>query len=341
MGVGIDATNFTNKTQSMKSTKTKTDSKQQKQQKKKMLLTTLAVGAAGVLGYYGWQYHKKQKAQKAGGVEDVLKEATPPPIPYPTHPSMPDTPINIKPSVTATPKHRPFVTKPVYTDTPKEVAEFPLKKGSKGEKVKALQEALIQKYGKVIMPRYGADGFFGAEMILALKKLKLPLVITETFYHVLVQGHTATKNTTGQKLHEAAIKQDFKTAIGLLKTIKTKEQYQEIGDQFKANRINGVRQTLVNGMLNSFTKAEQQQAIRFEFIRMGLQYDGNKWSLSGVAGLPIMTTSNTVVWVNAQKGINVPSKMILGNEVSKRLDYTLFENNGNYYLVQTSCVQYV
>jgi hypothetical protein len=37
-----------------------------------------------------------------------------------------------------------------------------------------LQEALIAKYGKQILPRYGADGDFGSEMAAALKKLKFP-----------------------------------------------------------------------------------------------------------------------------------------------------------------------
>ena len=30
--------------------------------------------------------------------------------------------------------------------------------------------------------------------------------------------------------------------------------------------------------------------------------------------------------------------MVLGNEVTKRLDYTLFENNGKHFLVQTKSV---
>jgi hypothetical protein len=31
--------------------------------------------------------------------------------------------------------------------------------------------------------------------------------------------------------------------------------------------------------------------------------------------------------------------MVLGNEVTKRLDYTLFENNGKHFLVQTKSNQ--
>ena len=144
-----------------------------------------------------------------------------------------------------------------------------------------------------------------------------------------------------QKLYEAVTKEDFNTALTILKTINSKEDYTTVSNEFKNYRISGVRQTLVNGMLNSFTKEEQQQAIRFEFTRMGLQYDGNKWSLSGLGGLPIISTRETTVWLNANDGVKVPARMILGNEVSKRLDYTLFENNGKYFLVQSKYIKYL
>lgn len=306
-----------------------------KQQKKKIVITALAVSAAGILGYFGWQYFKKQKEKKAGDLDEILKPVKninpPPPVI--------DTPIWTKPKIK--PKVRTDkINIPNYED-PKDKGEFPLRRGSKGDKVKALQESLIAKYGKAIMPRYGADGFFGGEMVTALKKLKLPASIDQTTYNVLTQGHVATKTNSAQKLYEAAAKGDFKAALSFLKTIKSKDDYTAIGTEFKNYRINGVRQTLVNGMLNSFTTDEQKQAIRFEFIRMGLQYDGNKWSLSGLGGIPIITTQDTTVWINANDGVKVPARMVLGNEVSKRLDYTLFENNGKYYLVQSKYIKYL
>ena len=311
-----------------------------KQQKKKIVLTTLAVSAAGILGYFGWQYFKKQKEKKSGNIDEILKSKINPIEPY--HPPIVDTPVWTKPKIKPRPKQKPVVVDiPDYEDIPKTSDGFPLKRGSKGDKVKALQEALIEKFGKTIMPHYGADGFFGAEMIAALKKLKLPATINETTYNVLVQGHVSTKTTSAQKLYEAATKSDFKTALALLKTIKSKDDCQQVVNEFRNFRINGVRQTLVNGMLNSFTKDEQKQAIRFEFIRMGLQYDGNKWSLSGLGGLPVITTEETTVWLNANNGVKVPNRMVLGNEVSRKLDYTLFENNGKYFLVQSKYIKYL
>ena len=61
----------------------------------------------------------------------------------------------------------------------------------------------------------------------------------------------------------------------------------------------------------------------------------------GIDGLPIVTTMPTTVWVNARESVKVPARMVLGNEVSKRLDYTLFENKGKYFLVQSKNVKYL
>jgi hypothetical protein len=313
--------------------------KNKKAQKKKIILTSLAVGAAGILGYFGWQYIKKKKGKKSGDEALVL--------PTPKN----DT---VKPKVVykyITPKVPrdtvPRDTTPIFNyDTiptpPKATADFPLRSGSKGEKVRHLQEALISKYGKQVLPKYGADGYFGGEMVTALRKLKLPTSIDQTIYNVITQGVAATNNSLANQLVSAASKNDFTTAITLLKKIKNKTGYEEVSNEFKNLRIKGgVRQTLVNGMLNSFTKDEQRQAIRFQFIRMGLQYDGKKWSLSVLDGLPIMTTEATTVWANANQSLQVPAKMVLGTEVSRRLDYTLFENKGKYFLVHSKTVHYL
>ncbi len=65
--------------------------------------------------------------------------------------------------------------------------EFPLKQGSKGIRVKALQEALISKYGKSILPKYGADGDFGKEMVNDLKTKGYPSAIDESTINYLVK----------------------------------------------------------------------------------------------------------------------------------------------------------
>ena len=313
-----------------------------KTKKKKIVLTTLAVGAAGILGYFGWQYYKKRKKEKGDtepGISFKRKEE-------PDYtPVIVDSPV-YKPVVKSKPKPKPVYQNPYVDDTPVSRNDFPLKRGSKGNNVRSLQEMLISKHGKQILPRYGADGDFGPEMTAALKKLKLPAVIEQSTYNVLMQGcsgggsESSSGNSLAKQLLAAANKKDFNLTIQLLKRLKSKEDYKTTGDEFKNYRIGGgVRQTLVNGLLNTFKTENQKQAIRFEFLRMGLQFDGKKWSLDGFDGFSIVTVEPTTVWVNSHESIAVPAKMVLGNEVSKRLDYTLFENNGKHFLVQTKAVR--
>lgn len=47
---------------------------------------------------------------------------------------------------------------------------FPLKKGSKGEKVKELQQAILA-YDKLLLPKFGADSDFGSETEAAVQTL--------------------------------------------------------------------------------------------------------------------------------------------------------------------------
>ncbi len=316
----------------------KSKSTNKKSQKKKIVITTLAVGAAGILGYFGWQYYKKKKAANKDSDADIIfkRKTVADPIPVIT-----DTPVYqpiIKPK--SKPKPKPVYENPYVDVTPVSKDGFPLKRGSKGDKVRAMQEMLIAKFGKQILPRYGADGDFGPEMSAALKKLKMPPSIDESTYNVLMQGRKVASTSLAQQIFVAASKGDFTGTINLLKQLKNKDDYRTTSDEFKNYRLGGgVRQTLVNGLLNTFTKEDQKQAIRFEFLRMGLQFDGNKWSLSGFDGVSIVTIEPATVWVNSSETIQVPAKMVLGNEVSKRLDYTLFENNGKHFLVHTKSIQ--
>jgi hypothetical protein len=312
-----------------------------KQQKKKIIIWSVGLGAAGVLGYFGWQYFKKKKAEKKNDDVDIILNTS---NTTPNNHRV-DTPVFVKPRIIKPkPVYQPSY-EPTYTETPspKNADSFPLKKGSKGEKVKLLQQALLDNYGKTILPRYGADGFFGNEMIAALKKLNLPATINETTFNVLVKGSgvSNSKDDFGKLLYTAAATKNLNKAIELLKKLRSKEDYSNASDSFKNYRINGVRQTLVNGLLNSFSDEKQKQQIRLQFTRMGLQYDGNKWSLSGLDGVALITTQPTMIWKDAQTGVQVPANMVLGNEVANRLSYTLFENGGQHYLVKTNAIKYL
>ncbi|TCZ68351.1 peptidoglycan-binding domain-containing protein [Flaviaesturariibacter aridisoli] len=304
--------------------KTKKKAPPKKQQKKTLILTAFAVGASGILGYFGWQYFRKKREARKNADLDALIKAMPP------APVTPDTP-----APAPRPRSRANSGNGGSDD-------FPLKKGSKGENVRMLQEALIKKYGAKVLPRFGADGDFGTELVSALRRQGLPTVVTESTFNVLTQGSRPSDNLpSGKELYEAALSKDFAKTIGLLKRIGSVDQYSTVNDSFKQFRLAGVRQTLVTGLLNTFTQETQKQKIKFEFLRMGLQFDGSKWSLSGFDGRPIVTVAATSVWLSGTEKVRVPARMVLGNEVSRRLDYTLFENGSKYFLVPTKMVTYL
>jgi len=313
-----------------------------------IVLTTLAIGAVGVVGYLGWQYVKKRRQKNTSNLDETLFRQTIGPTgtdiisPLPggtaTPPYVPDriaTPLPVLPSTSS--GSRSGSSSTGNSD------DFPLKRGSKGENVRALQEALIRKYGRTILPKYGADGGFGAETTAALKKVKLPGTISETLFNVLVQGNSNVESTDlptlGTKLYNAAIRKDFSTVVSLLKNIRSSADYSAVSDSFKKYRLNGVRQTLVNGLLSTFKSSSQKEQLRLAFATMGLMYDGSKWSLAGIDGIPIITVRPTQVWVDATTAVKVPARMVLGHEVARRLQYVLFANKGKYFLVHSGCVR--
>jgi hypothetical protein len=209
---------------------------------------------------------------------------------------------------------------------------FPLKKGSKGERVKLFQEKLIAKYGKSILPKYGADGDFGSEMEAALEKLKLPTTISESAYNVYVKGAAPDPDDLAEKLIEAAENKNFTNAIDNLKKIRNTSDYSSVSEKFKEMRINGgVRKTLVTGMLDTFTSSSQQEAIRAQFLRMGLKYDGSKWSVptnfnffSGIDEPLLITTEPTELYdPKYLVKVKVPKDMVVGSKIKEKNGFIL------------------
>lgn len=268
--------------------------------KKKIILISLGTATAGILSYFGWQYWKGRKAKKEE--ENSSQSDTTNFIPAPKQ-------DNYLP-----PKTTPTKTTPSRND------EFPLKKGSKGAKVKTLQEALIEKYGKSIMPKYGADGDFGSEMTNALKKLNISESIDESTYNVLTQGNVLDPSAISKKLHDSAVSKNISQVVSAMKGMKNTDDYSEVSNDFKTNYlINGVHQTLVNGLLNSFSDEKQKQQIRLEFLRMGLKYDGKKWALAGLGNIPtgkeIITQEKTDAYTATGNGkISFPKNIVLGKK---------------------------
>jgi hypothetical protein len=323
-----------------------------------IVLTMLTLGAVGITGYFCWQYIKRKGKKAANTSNDSLFKPQQDNISLPGTDSIFTPPLSpIKNPSTSAGNYNPIIDTPVNipikgstqaNSNNTEKDSFPLKKGSKGERVRILQQSLINKNGASILPRYGADGSFGSEVISALKKLKLPSTVSETLYNVLTQGSNTISaggfdpDTIGKGIFSSTQKKDLNTVISFLKQINNVSEYQLVNTKFQEYRLNGgVRKTLVNGILSTFLSESQKSQIRYEFVRMGLRYDGSKWSLSGLDGLTIATKEPATIWINGKKSITVPAKMVLGVEVSRRLDYTLFENNKKYFLVQTRSVTYM
>lgn len=284
-----------------------------KSNKKKAILISLGVVATAVGGFFGFKYLKNRKKKT-----EIDEEET--------------TPVTTTSSSQTSSSSSSGGYKSTTTTTPTRKDSFPLKKGSKGERVKLFQEKLIAKYGKSILPKYGADGDFGSEMEAALEKLKLPSTISESAYNVYVKGAAPDADDLAEKLIEAAEDKNFSKAIDNLKKIRNTSDYSSVSEKFKEMRINGgVRKTLVTGMLDTFTSSSQQESIRAQFLRMGLKYDGSKWSVptnfnffSGIEEPLLITTEPTELYdPKYMVKVKVPKDMVVGSKIKEKNGLTL------------------
>jgi hypothetical protein len=172
---------------------------------------------------------------------------------------------------------------------------FPLKEGDKGGLVFQLQRAIINRYGASALAKYGEDGHFGKEVVLALRNRGFKIPLSENdFKKITGQDNQATKTVTPPipnpskaepSLNAKGIadaffvtlsNNDTNGAITLLKALKQPNDYSKVNEYFKLHRIGGLRQTLVTAL---FKKAnnDQKESIKKELLRMGLKTDGKKW----------------------------------------------------------------
>ena len=285
-----------------------------KNNKKKIILIGLGTAAAGVLSYFGWQYFANRKNKS-----DLQDENL-------TLPS---------------PEEKDFTS---HTSLPVRNDDFPLKRGSRGQRVKAMQEALITKYGKNILPKFGSDGDFGSEMVAALKKAGLQETIDESAYNAITKSTKSNSTVVdpsliAKVLYKSATEKNLSQVLSALKLIRNRENYSAVSKEFQQYRMDGVRKTLVNGMLDSFSNEGQKQQIRLEFSKMGLKYDGETWSLSGIGGMTLITRKDAPVWRTPYEKAEVPAKTILGTEIGELNGFTAFENNGERFLVNTQNIE--
>ena len=132
------------------------------------------------------------------------------------------------------------------------------------------------------------------ESILRSKGYKIPL--SEADFNSITQEKkdVSTSSTTNQTpppleifnptivakvIADSITAKDYTTSITLLKGIKNTTDYSLVSEQLKNYRINGVRQTLVNAMLTTYTERSQKLNIQEALKKIGLSYANGKWMI--------------------------------------------------------------
>ncbi len=233
---------------------------------------------------------------------------------------------------------------------------FPLKKGSKGELVKKLQQVLIKAYGSSILPRYGADGDYGSELESALRSKGLPTVIDIDSYSKIISKGSSSVTipqtsssfnpvSVANQLRLAILDDSLSRAISALKQMNTVQDYTAVNNEFKKKPIGFVRKTIVTGLLQNFWKTTEKKLLNDQFYRIGLKYNGSQWSLNGLSGIGsnhIKTLASCKVWNAFGQSIIAPKGTILGEVLSIGNGVAEFSTLDDKILfVNTKCISYV
>lgn len=181
-------------------------------------------------------------------------------------------------------------------------SSFPLKRGSKGELVRMLQQALLNQGGaaadairRTSMRSNGSpDGVFGGGTETALRAAGLPTVVNQRTFQQAVSSsqRTAARTNTqaiARELIQAANSRNLFATLSALQKIPDVSGYVAVSNSFKISRILGIRvSSLVNGLLSVAFKTNEpgKVKIRAEFRRMGLQQDSRGvWRIPGLGAL--------------------------------------------------------
>ena len=319
---------------------------------KKYLLWGLGAVAVGTGGYFLFKYlQQKNDQQSADDFKEQVSEGT----------------VSVSQSnPTPSPVPRPSKPAAVYN-------QFPLKYGSKGTLVRDIQIALNKKYGASI----DVDGDLKGQTENALVAKDLPTVIDNQTYAKIITGtygkgskKTPPKDdkktddrkeqpsaksvakSISKQLHSAIKKDDVFSAVNALKKIKNKEGYKVVNDEFQKTKfpewntvtiVAPVSKTVVNALLDQFSSTEYKKKINAELYRIGLKYDGTKWSLSGLlAGTQqLITILPSVVWDAKGKRMNVPRSTIIGSFIRAKNGITEFETlDGRILYTNTVTIRY-
>lgn len=143
------------------------------------------------------------------------------------------------------------------------------------------------------------------------------------------------------KIRSSILQANFILAYTSLKQIRHIKDYSNVNAEFVKMKTGFSSQTIVNGLLGKFKLESQRKLLFIAFKRIGLKYNGTKWTLGDTGQLlpQLITTTPTKVWKDPRTNVSVPSNMVLGREVCKRGNFTLFEHAKNYFLVESKAVK--
>lgn len=312
-----------------------------KSNKKKFIFLGLGFGILAIGGFSYWYFVGREKGDTSKDLPNSFEDDTPKTTPKPK--TAPKT------SASAPTPKQETPTKIIVPSS----KDFPIKKGSKKELIKQVQEALMKIYGKSILPAYGADGDFGSETKAALASKGFPTEVDETTYKKLTEesSPSAASNITdadkenidiAKNIWVSATTKKLTPLLEQLKRIKDVAHYVKVNELFKTIRLGGVRQTIVNGSLSSFSDATSKQFISEALKNIGLKYYDEKWNLSGIDERKIITNQETTICSIAGCAQRVPEQTVLGIELTRGRHNTRFRALNNQILyVPTKHIQYV
>ncbi|MDB5274475.1 MAG: hypothetical protein JWO58_2842, partial [Chitinophagaceae bacterium] len=129
---------------------------------------------------------------------------------------------------------------------------FPLKKGSKGQRILQLQQALASTLGQDVMAKNGGiDGSFGAGTENALKLAGYGKTVSESLFNQIVKNEPTiifNPQDLAEKLYHNAEAKNSSAVLDTLKQIKDVSQYTSVNDAYK--KIGFVRKTIVTNLLD-------------------------------------------------------------------------------------------
>jgi hypothetical protein len=214
---------------------------------------------------------------------------------------------------------------------------FPLKRGSRGERVKTLQRALAKTTPSIMI-----DGIFGSQTAGALKAAGYPETIDETLFNQITGSSSNGGNLTvvfnpsalATSLYTSTQAKDVTGVLYVLKQMKSVADYSSVNDYYKKQSF--IAKTIVTDLLSyAFKYDESAKAqIRNEFLRMGLKVDGSgTWSLQGIRMFnDLITIRETIVTDLQGNRIPVRRNTILGDEMEVSNGMTWFKSVDNSIL---------